>query len=132
MGAPPPLARLAPLSPPKCAGQGYDTWVAVREELGSRALSNADLARVLSPLLFFAAHVVYLALWSPEPFLNKWIDGSFTFFVALVLCNIIRARVIAAAAGDEEGDAGAPEGPDDADSAAGAGSGGDGERHPPQ
>ena len=110
----------------------YNALVSRKGETGSSVLSNADLARVLSPLLFFVAHVVYLALWSPEPFLNKWIDGSFTFFIALVLCNIIRARVIAAAAGDEEGDAGAPEGPDDADSAAGAGSGGDGERHPPQ
>jgi hypothetical protein len=91
-------------------------------------LSNAALARVLSPLLFFVAHVVYLAFWSPEPFLNKWIDGSFTFFVALVLCNIIRARVVAAAAGPEEGAAEAPDGRDDADAAGSAG-GGD-ERHP--
>jgi hypothetical protein len=70
----------------------------------SRQLSNADLARVLSPLLFFLAHLVYLAFWSPEPFLKKWIDGSFTFFVALVLCNIIRARLVAAHAAhaDEE------------------------------
>ena len=47
------------------------------------------------------AHVLYLALWSPDPFLQKWIEGSFTFFIALVLCNIIRARVVAAAIGDE-------------------------------
>lgn len=93
-------------------------------------LSNADLARVLSPLLFFLAHVVYLAFWSAEPFLNRWIDGSFTFFIALVLCNIIRARVVAAAAGPEEGDAGAPEGHDDADSAGSARGGG--ELHPPR
>ena len=50
---------------------------------GYHPLSNADLARVLSPLLFFAAHVAYLALWSPDPFLTKWIEGSFTFFLAL-------------------------------------------------
>ena len=72
-----------------------------QREAGARALGNADIARVLSPLLFFVAHVVYLAFWSPEPFLNKWIDGSFTFFVALVLCNIIRARVVAAHADEE-------------------------------
>ena len=69
-------------------------------------MSNADLARVLSPLLFFAAHVLYLAIWSPDPFLKKWIDGSFTFFIALVLCNIIRARVVAAAAAEEPADGG--------------------------
>jgi hypothetical protein len=38
--------------------------------------------------------VIYLIALSKDPFLNKWIDGSFTFFVALVLCNIIRARVV--------------------------------------
>ena len=76
-------------------------------EGGGRPLSNADLARVLSPLLFFLAHLVYLAFWSPDPFLKKWIDGSFTFFLALVLCNLIRARVVAAAA-DGDDDAGAP------------------------
>jgi hypothetical protein len=66
----------------------------------------ADLARVFSPLLFFVAHVIYLAGWSREPFLNKWIDGSFTFFVALVLCNIIRARVMASADRGHGGPAG--------------------------
>jgi hypothetical protein len=65
---------------------------------GGAALRGGDLARVLSPLLFFLAHVVYLAGWSTEPFLNKWIDGCFSFFLALVLCNVIRARI--AAAGD--------------------------------
>jgi hypothetical protein len=72
----------------------------------SRPLNNADLARVLSPLLFFVAHLVYLALWSPDPFLKKWIDGSFTFFLALVLCNIIRARLAAANAPAAEEPAG--------------------------
>jgi len=71
-------------------------------DVGSRPLSNTDLARVLSPLLFFVAHVLYLAFWSPEPFLRKWIDGSFSFFLALVLCNIIRARVVAAHAGGDD------------------------------
>ncbi len=59
-------------------------------------LSRADIARVLSPLLLFLAHVVYLVFWSHDPFFNKWIDGSFSFFLALVLCNVIRARVVAA------------------------------------
>lgn len=59
-------------------------------------MKNSDIARVLSPLAFFLLHVVYLAVWSPDPFLKKWIDGSFTFFVALVLCNIIRARTVGA------------------------------------
>jgi hypothetical protein len=62
-------------------------------EVVSRPLSNADIARVLSPLLFFGAHCLYLVIWSTDPFLKKWIDGSFTFFIALVLCNIIRARL---------------------------------------
>ena len=57
-------------------------------------MDNAVKFRILSPLVFFLLHVVYLTVWSHDPFLNKWIDGSFTFFLALVLCNIIRARVV--------------------------------------
>ena len=60
-------------------------------------MSNSNILRILSPLAFFLFHVIYLVAVSKEPFLNKWIDGSFTFFVALVLCNIIRARVVAQA-----------------------------------
>ncbi|HEY6000495.1 MAG TPA: hypothetical protein VI078_14500 [bacterium] len=65
-------------------------------ENGPPPLSNADLARVLSPLLLFVLHAVYLAVWSREPFFNKWVDGSFSFFLSLVLCNIVRSRVVAA------------------------------------
>jgi len=57
-------------------------------------MNNSDILRILSPLIFFVFHVVYLIALSKDPFLNKWIDGSFTFFVTLVLCNIIRARVV--------------------------------------
>lgn len=70
-------------------------------------MSNSDILRILSPLMFFFFHVLYLVVFSDEPFLNKWIDGSFTFFVALVLCNIIRARLVAGF--DQSGP------PDDAD-----------------
>jgi len=60
-------------------------------------VKNNDILLILSPLVFFSFHVVYLIVVSKDQFLNKWIDGSFTFFVALVLCNIIRARVVAKA-----------------------------------
>jgi hypothetical protein len=60
-------------------------------------MNNSSILRILSPLIFFVFHVIYLVAVSKDPFLNKWIDGSFTFFVALVLCNIIRARVVAQA-----------------------------------
>lgn len=60
-------------------------------------MTNSDVLRMLSPLLFFVFHVVYLVAVSKDNFLNKWIDGSFTFFVALVLCNIIRSRLVAKA-----------------------------------
>lgn len=60
-------------------------------------MGNRDILRILSPLTFFLLHLIYLIAVSKEPFLNKWIDGCFTFFVALVLCNIIRARVVARA-----------------------------------
>jgi len=43
-------------------------------------------------------HVVYLVAISRDSFLQKWIEGSFTFFVALVFCNIIRSHVVAQAA----------------------------------
>jgi len=83
----------------------------MHDDTGSAAAppSRSDILRILSPLLLFAAHVVYLVAWSPDPFLKKWLDGSFTFFVALVLCNIIRSRVAASsrsggAAGDEDPD----------------------------
>lgn len=58
-------------------------------------MSNSDILRILSPLVLFVAHVLYLIALSPDPFLQKWIEGSFTFFLALVLCNIIRSRVVA-------------------------------------
>lgn len=66
-------------------------------------MNNREILRILSPLLFFVIHIIYLAFFSPDPFLKKWIDGSFTFFLALVLCNIIRARVVSSknAEGDD-------------------------------
>jgi len=60
-------------------------------------VSNSNIIRILSPLIFFVFHVIYLVVLSKDQFFNKWVDGSFTFFVALVLCNIIRARVVAKA-----------------------------------
>ena len=57
-------------------------------------MNNRDILRMLSPLVLFVFHVIYLIAVSKDHFLNKWIDGSFTFFVALVLCNIIRARLV--------------------------------------
>jgi hypothetical protein len=90
-----------------CGGRrgGYTPDMDQARGDGSPRLGRADLARILSPLLFFVAHVVYLALWSREPFFNRWIDGSFSFFLALVLCNIIRARIVGDAArrGDHPG-----------------------------
>jgi hypothetical protein len=83
---------------------GYTGRVIREPEGNGAALRGADIARVFSPLLFFVAHVVYLVAWSPDPFLKKWIEGSFTLFVSLVLCNVIRARVVAAAQA-REGDA---------------------------
>ena len=75
-------------------------------------MTNSHIALILSPLAFFLLHVIYLAVWSPDPFLNKWIDGSFTFFVALVLCNIIRARFVPAPDSTGPGED-APPGPED-------------------
>ncbi len=68
-------------------------------------MTNNDKLRILSPLALFVIHLAYLVAWSPDPFLKKWIDGSFTFFVALVLCNIIRARIVARADQDLPDDA---------------------------
>ena len=82
--------------------QMYNHNMEAKDAVDTRPLSNADIARVLSPLLFFGAHCLYLVIWSPDPFLKKWIDGSFTFFIALVLCNIIRARVTSRGAPHEE------------------------------
>ncbi len=61
----------------------------------NRGMNNSDRIKILSPLLLFLFHMVYLAAWSPDPFLKKWIDGSFTFFIALVMCNIVRSRIVA-------------------------------------
>jgi hypothetical protein len=67
-------------------------------------MHKSDILIILSPLVLFFAHVVYLVALSEEQFFDKWIDGSFTFFVALVLCNIIRARVVARAHKDGQPD----------------------------
>ena len=64
-------------------------------QLNMVIMHNSDIFRILSPLIIFIIHVIYLVVFSQEYFFNKWIDGSFTFFIALVLCNIIRARVVA-------------------------------------
>lgn len=58
-------------------------------------MNNVDIIKILSPLLLFVFHLFYLVVVSKDPFLNKWIDGSFSFFLSLVLCNIVRARVVA-------------------------------------
>jgi len=67
-------------------------------------MSNSNIFRILSPLLLFVAHLAYLIVLSPDPFLKKWIDGSFTFFVTLVMCNLIRARIAARAEQHEQPD----------------------------
>ena len=58
-------------------------------------MSNSDKLLILSPITLFVIHTTYLVGWSNDSFFNKWIDGSFSFFIALVFCNIIRARVVA-------------------------------------
>ena len=72
-------------------------------------MKNSDILRILSPLVFFSFHVIYLVALSRDPFLKKWIDGSFTFFVALVLCNIIRARLVVQNDREIPADAAGPE-----------------------
>jgi len=67
-------------------------------------MTNSQITRILSPLLFFVIHVLYLLFVSRESFFDKWVSGSFTFFLALVMCNIIRARIVAAAGAAEESD----------------------------
>lgn len=58
-------------------------------------MSNSKILQIFSPLIFFIIHVIYLVFSSQEPLFNKWIDGSFSFFVSLILCNILRARILA-------------------------------------
>jgi uncharacterized membrane protein len=65
-------------------------------------MKNSDILRIFSPLAFFVFHVLYLIAVSKEPFFNKWIDGSFTFFVALVLCNVIRSRIVSKASQSDQ------------------------------
>jgi hypothetical protein len=78
----------------------------------SEQIKNSDIIKILSPLILFVFHIVYLVAFSPDPFLTKWLEGSFTFFLALVLCNILRGRV--ATSRQVEGpDAGAPGDPGD-------------------
>lgn len=56
-------------------------------------MENKKIFLIVSPLIIFLIHVVYLIAWSPNPFFSNWIDGCFSFFIALVLCNIIRMRL---------------------------------------
>lgn len=67
------------------------------------------IIKILSPLLFFVIHIIYLVFFSQDPFLKKWIDGSFTFFVALVLCNLVRARIVGPSPPEDGGPDGKPE-----------------------
>lgn len=67
-------------------------------------LHNTHIIRILSPLILFVIHVAYLVFISKDSFFNKWIDGSFSFFLALVLCNIIRARIVAVSEPADEPD----------------------------
>lgn len=70
---------------------------------GQRAVTKSELLRIVSPLVLFALHLLYLAWLSPDPFITRWLEGSFTFFLALVLCNVIRARILS---GRDRGDDG--------------------------
>jgi hypothetical protein len=73
------------------------------------------MARILSPLALFLSYIIYLAVWSRDPFLKKWLDGSFAFFMALVLANIIRARIAASGRGEDTAGGGKREGDASAD-----------------
>lgn len=52
-----------------------------------------SLARILSPLAIYAIYLIYLIFYDTSPFLIKWLEGSFAFFLALVMCNVIRNRL---------------------------------------
>jgi hypothetical protein len=53
-----------------------------------------DIARIASPLAFYAIYLMYLVFFDTDPFLVKWLEGSFALFLALVMCNIIRHRLL--------------------------------------
>lgn len=60
----------------------------------SEPVSRPTLIRILSPLLFYGIYLIYLVFFDTSPFLIKWLEGSFALFLALVMCNIIRHRLI--------------------------------------
>lgn len=66
-------------------------------------LNKYQYLRIFSPFAFFAMQVVYLVTMSPDPFLIRWIEGCFGFFLALVLANVIRARIAGPGDVPEEG-----------------------------
>lgn len=61
--------------------------------VGGCAVRRSDLLKIFSPLILYAAYLVHLVLFRHEPFLLKWLDGCFSLFLALVLCNLIRSRL---------------------------------------
>jgi uncharacterized MnhB-related membrane protein len=70
--------------------------------LGGGVVSAQDRFRIFSPLLGFLAYCLYLVLLSPDPFLTKWINGSFALFLALILANVIR-RSLSSRRDDDRG-----------------------------
>ena len=57
-------------------------------------LSGKEKATVLSPLIAYGVFLAYLVFFSERPFLLRWLDGCFGFFVALVFCNILRRGAV--------------------------------------
>lgn len=67
-------------------------------------LSAKEKAAVFSPLIGYGAFLVYLVFFSSRPFLLRWLDGCFGFFVALVFCNLLRKGAVERYEEDPEGD----------------------------
>jgi len=70
-------------------------------------LDRPTRLRLAVPAACFLLYVLHLAFWSPKPFLTRWIEGCFAFFLALVLALVILKNSPAGRAEDDD-----PEGPD--------------------
>lgn len=64
------------------------------ESVEESTLTAKEKISVLIPLGVYLFYLLYLVFFSDNPFLIRWLEGCFSFFVALVFCNLLRKGFI--------------------------------------
>ena len=64
------------------------------DEARESALTAREKASVFLPFGIYLIYLLYLIFFSANPFLIRWLEGCFAFFVALVFCNLLRKSLV--------------------------------------